>query len=133
MYHNIKEPEFFPDIKSAVTGDYRFDYLPGMLQGSGHYTVRFTTSSEHIQEYEQLFSSQARHIYKYAAQSDYFSAEEERPDSKGTVDVFLDSGFFEGHEVTIYVLDTNYNWNHPHTSAVIIDSTTGRVQFSQYG
>ena len=136
-YHNIKEPDFFPDVKGKVQGDYHFDYLPTILQGTGHYSIRFTADSETVKEYERQFSAAAKHTYSIDGNntgSNFITADLVLPDnSTGTVDVYIDGSFFAGTDAKIYVLDSNYNWNHPHTSAVIIDTAGGKVQFSREG
>ncbi|MGN1416003.1 MAG: hypothetical protein ACI4XF_04125 [Oscillospiraceae bacterium] len=127
MYQNVKEPDWFPDFRDDVLADYRFDYLPGFMQGTGHFSVRFVTSPERAAEYSQNYSQQAKWTlsYKNAA----FSAPQDL-----FPDFFADRDFWENApNAEVYILDGVVNWNHPHSSAVIIDTGTGRIQLSQLG
>ena len=139
MYHNVKEPDFVPDFRGAVKGDYYFDYLPSMLQGAGYYSVRFTADTAQAQEYERMFSARAVHTFDFDDEAhdyygNYFSRNVQLGENDvGSVDVYIDREFFSSGNARIYVIETNYNWNHPHTSAVIIDSAVGKVQFSRNG
>ena len=55
LYQNINEPDEFPDFSEDILSDYKFDYAPSILQGAGHYSVRFTTFPDRAAEYaEQL-------------------------------------------------------------------------------
>ncbi|MGN0692852.1 MAG: hypothetical protein ACI4K7_10930 [Oscillospiraceae bacterium] len=127
MYRNMKEPRWFPDFRNDVIADYRFDYLPSIMQGTGHFSVRFVTSPECAAEYVEKFSSQAKWTLSYENVS-FAAPQDEYPD------IFADRDFWESSpNAAVYILDGVVDWNHPHSSAVIIDVQTGRIQLSQLG
>ena len=127
MYQNIREPEWFPDFRDDVLADHRFDYLPSILQGTGHFSVRFVTSPERAAEYAQEFSQQAMWTISYEDIS-FTAPQDEYPD------IFADRDFWENApDAEVYILDGAVDWDHPHSSAVIIDVQTGKIQLSQLG
>ena len=47
---------------------------------------------------------------------------------------YYDKDFLTENDSTkVYILESAFHRNHPHTSAVIIDSRNNRVQFSRLG
>lgn len=140
LYRNVKEPAWFPDFRNDVQSGYSFEYIPSIMQGTGHYSVCFVTSSEIAAEYEKEFASQARYIIpldEYSSHEGWYTIGEDKDDSGNNVlDVYWNMDFWEKSgepNAQIYVLDAVLNWNHPHSSAVIIDTESGRVQLSQLG
>ena len=140
LYQNVKEPEWFPDFRSDVQSDYYFDYLPSIMQGTGHYSVCFVTSPEAAAGYENKFAAGARYIIpldEFTARSGCYTIGEDKDDSGNNVlDVYWNMNFWKKGEepnAQIYVLDAVLNWNHPHSSAVIIDKESGRIQLSRLG
>ena len=122
MYRNVKEPEWFPDFRKDVERDYHFRYLPGIMQGTGYYDVRFVTSPERAAAYLEQFTADAAETMPLAECS---------PDADT---LRIDTAFFgENSRATVCILDTNRNENHPHSSAVIVDPDTGKIEFSKYG
>ncbi len=139
LYQNIKEPDYFPDFADAVVSDYTFSYTPSIMQGAGNYCVSFVTTPEQAQEYEKIYSAQAQydfpmtelHGHSYELDSENFKSI-----SVAVGSLWEESSFEEYASETntnIYILSTNADWNHPHTSAVIVDSQSGRIEFSQLG
>ncbi|MGN0696786.1 MAG: hypothetical protein ACI4J5_08500 [Oscillospiraceae bacterium] len=127
MYKNIKEPDWFPDFRDDVISDHRFDYLPGIMQGTGHFSVRFVTSPEHAAEYAEKYSRQAKWTIAYKDIS-FTDMQDDHPD------IFADREFWESSpDAAVYILDGVADRNHPHSSAVIIDVQTGKIQLSQLG
>lgn len=140
LYQNVREPEWFPDFRDDVRSDYSFDYMPSIMQGTGHYSVCFVTSPEIAAEYENKFASQARYIIPlddFTARSGWYTIGDAKDDSGNNVlDIYWNMDFWEsGEEPTaqIYVLDAVLNFNHPHSSAVIVDRESGRIQLSRLG
>lgn len=141
FYHNVKEPEWFPDFWNDVQSDYSFDYIPSLMQGTGHYSVCFITSPQTAAEYENKFASQSQYIIPFDEYTNtsgwYYPIGEDKDDSGNNVlDVYWNMNFWKsGEEPTaqIYVLDAVLNYNHPHSSAVIIDKESGRIQLSRLG
>ena len=140
LYHNVKDPEWFPDFRDEIQSDYSFNYIPSIMQGTGHYSICFVTSPEIAAEYESKFASGARYIIPrddFTARSGWYTIGEDKDGSGNNVlDVYCNMNFWKSGEepnAQIYVLDAVLNFNHPHSSAVIIDRESGRIQLSQYG
>lgn len=130
MYRNIKSPDWLPDdFSDDVVSDYTFSYSPTVLQGTGHYSVEFVTTLEKAKEYEEIYSKKAKYIFSRNNELNHY----EEKNKNNLPDYSIFSGFFwnEDSEPTVYLLYTNDNWNHPNTSAVLIEGT--KVQFSQMG
>ncbi len=131
LYNNVKEPECFPDFNTAeINTDlrYDFDYQAGILQGAGFYSVYFNTTPERAAEYEKEFSKEAKYIIDGNNYSERYRLSE-----TDTILVYLDWSFEVTGNCTIYVLETNLSENHPKTTAFIVNSEKGTVQFSQLG
>ena len=138
-YQNIHEPDYFPDFSRDVVSDYTFNYAPSMMQGAGNYCVSFVTTPEKAGEYEKLYSAQAEYsfplteLYNHSYELD---KENFKSISVAVGNIWEKSSFEEyATEVNanVYILSTNADWNHPHTSAVIVDAQSGRIEFSQLG
>lgn len=142
LYHNITEPDWFPDFEGDVKGGYEFDYMASMLQGTGHYSVYFETDEETVKRYTDDFSKQAKYSFTF---EEYSTAprtmsvpsdnKEKQKNSIGDIPMFV-GGRYDGcasADVTVYVLETNFDHNHPHTSAVMIDTQKNTVFLSRLG
>ncbi|MBR0484225.1 MAG: hypothetical protein IJJ69_05500 [Oscillospiraceae bacterium] len=135
LYQNIHEPDYFPNFTEAVLSDYEFDYSPSIMQGAGHYSILFTTTPEQAKEYEKIYSEQAEYIIplsEYALRA-YLDEEQQKELVIFGGEEFWEKFFTQDNHAVIYLLDTNGDWNHPHTSAVIIDSQSGKIHLSQLG
>ena len=138
LYRNVREPDWFPDFRNDVQSDYIFDYMPSIMQGTGYFSVCFVTSPERASEYERKFSSQAEYIVsldEFTAASRY-SVGGDSNDPWEVLDIYWNRNFWKKGEepsAQIYVLDAVLNYNHPYSSAVIIDTESGRIQLSQLG
>ena len=138
-YQNIHEPDYFPDFSRDVVSDYTFNYAPSMMQGAGNYCVSFVTTPEKAGEYEKIYSAQAEysfpltelHHHSYELDSENFKS------ISVAVGSLWEESSFEEYvaeiHTNVYILSTNADWNHPHTSAVIVDAQSGRIEFSQLG
>ena len=137
LYHNIQEPDWFSDFLGDVRGDYRFDYMPTILQGTGHYSVRFVTDREIAERYASKLAETAVHIVRLDDNyNGSFHVENETPENyDDSFYIYKDEEFWNdaSSSAKVYVLYTDYDWNHPDTSAVLIDPETGKVEFSQLG
>ena len=60
---------------------------------------------------------------------------ERDPAMMNVLDVYVSESMKNGcsDKAQIYVLSAVLNFNHPHSSAVIVDTETGKVQLSQVG
>ena len=137
LYHNEKEPDYFGDFLGDVQSDYKFEYLPSIMQGTGYYSVTFTTSPERAAEYAAEFAPKAQYTISLAEyiDSDIYYIGERDPAMKNVLDVYVSESMKNGcsDKAKIYVLSAVLNFNHPHSSAVIVDTETGKVQLSQLG
>ncbi|MCR5816585.1 MAG: hypothetical protein K6F91_06870, partial [Ruminococcus sp.] len=150
LYHNITEPDWFPDFEGDVKGEYEFDYLASMLQGTGHYSVYFETDEETVKRYNEDFSKQAKYSFElsqYESGSIYDGSIPEL-DKKRAGNEYIELDLYLGKHygdvsfgdipegmgnVTVYVLDSNLDFDKPHTSAVFIDSEKNTVFLSRLG
>lgn len=135
LYQNVDEPEWLPDFMKDVESDYLFTYEPGLMQGTGHYSVEFVTTRERAAAYEQQFAPQAQYTIPLRS---LYSNTYRLPDSGKEITLYWNKDFWAGYwnsesSAQIYVLDADISPNHPHSSAVIIDKATGKVQFSRLG
>lgn len=130
LYQNVKE-DWFPDFFKDVESDYYFDYMPSIMQGTGHYSVEFVTSPERAAAYASRYAEEAWKVIPLAG----YSGSGARYPDEGKITVYLNDAFWEGSSpaATIYVLDAVTDPNHPHSSAVIVDTATGKIQFSRLG
>lgn len=129
LYSNTGEPEAFPDFIADVESGYRFDYMPSILQGAGHYSVCFVTSPEKAAGYAERYSQTAQFVIPLEDYNDRYTIS----DTEEIV-VYVDNEFrAEPSGAQIYVCETNLSFNHPHTFAVIVDVDKGMVQLSQEG
>lgn len=130
-------PDEFPDEMT----DYRLDYMPSVLQGTGHSSVRFKASQDVIKAYEEEYSAKAIYTYPLSVfQDGSIDVEQISPkadigiqDDKSLL-VYRDTDFWsESTSATVYVTSATHNWNHPHSTAVIIDSEKNMIEFAQLG
>ena len=137
--YNENSFDNFPDALPENIGDYRFEYKPAIMQGSGHSSVRFTGSAEVIGAYEREYAPQAI----YAIPLSRFDhgdtlvetvSPEARVPYEGDkhLSVYVDDDFWGDTEATVYVLSATHNFNHPRSSAVIISSDYSKIQFSRF-
>ena len=140
-------PKSIPDFSGDVQSDYYFDAMPTIMQGTGHYSVRFVTAPERAAEIEAQFSAQALYTMPLAegmlscqsipesAGNSYAASGEEW---SGAAMFYCDEKFWypEGKPAdgtTVLCLDARGDWNHPGGSVVIVNSRTGAVEYSQFG
>ena len=130
-------PEKLPDDIS----DYSMEYLPSIMQGTGHSSVRFKASQDVIKAYEDEYSAKAIYTYPLSVfQDGSIDVEQVSPkaaigmtDDKSLL-VYRDTHFWsESTSATVYVTSATHYWNHPHSTAVIIDSEKNMIEFAQLG
>ena len=93
------------------------------MQGTGFYTVHFVTTPERAAEYaKQYADAGADAVPLPDCIADFDSA------------VRVNEDFFpEPDAATVYVIQSNRNFNHPHSKTVTVDPVSGRVEITQYG
>lgn len=138
-YKKLRQPDWFGDFAGDADSDFAFNYMASILQGTGHFTVRFKTSPEKAREYAERFSP-AQYEFMLSQYSDFAwtSVRDlgyDAPEDKDTIVIQYDSDFWQGHEETARVCVTNANldWNHPRSSVMIVDEEAGMVELSQLG
>ena len=131
LYPNEQPSDLFPAFKDGVISDYHFSYLPGLLQGTGHFAVRFVTDEAHLDAYIDAF-------FPYMEDACYLSDLEggfSLPISgtEGCM-VWYDREFFaDCPDAGVIICEAGTNPNHPHATALILDRGSGKVQFSRLG
>lgn len=129
-------PEKLPDDIS----DYSMEYQPSIMQGTGHSSVRFKASQDVIKAYEEEYSAKAIYTYPYSEfEYGHLTVDEVSPkavskyEDRG-LDIYSDTDFWaESTSATVYVTSATHYWNHPHSTAVIIDSEKNMIEFAQLG
>ena len=137
--YGYDEPDYFSGFEEDVKGEFEFDYMPSILQGAGHYSVFFETDEDTARRYDERFSKQAKYSftlneYKNGDIYDGRIPELDRnnKDNHSTVSLYLGSKY-EGSDEQVYVIDSNLDFNHPRTSAVIIDKQNNTVFLTRLG
>ena len=131
-YRNIREPDWFPEIDGdAVVSGYRFSYLPSIMQGTGHYSIAFNTTEDQMNAYIDEYGQ------KQSAVKMLGECRDAGPDARNTdiPSLWLDPEIRKNalDDAYVFIIDAQYDFNHPHTSAVIIDEYHKRIQFLQLG
>jgi hypothetical protein len=124
------------------------------MQGTGHITVSFTADGDYVKQVEEQFSAQAQASFPLIACTDenacynaYIMRDGRENALKNTLandfvspvpentNLYVDPSFnrFFSDNAVVYMLTDNRDQNHPHSSAVIVDTGTGAVEFSKYG
>ena len=119
--------DILPESIEKDAADYRYDHMPSVMQGTGHTSIRYTGSKPYTMDREAVTAFM---LCDYSESAD-LSKELDRDN----VVIFYDRDFWKGHESTarVYVTYVSGNVNHPHSMAVIADSTSGRVEFARLG
>ena len=138
--YNRGSSKDFPDKLPSGVKSYEFDYMPSILQGTGHCSARFTASEDIIKDYESEYAPQAiytiplenfnngtTYVETISPQARQSCAEDD------SLDIWEDEEFWADTDATVYVLSAVHNWNHPHSSAVIISKDHTKIQFTQLG
>ena len=123
---------FLPEELPGCAKDVHYEFLPTILQGSGHQCVGFTADDDYVEELEDRLEDDAMFVIKYSGLDELnASLPSEESDYGGMKYISLYTGTFtEDHpDATVYIIYTNYNWNHPRSKAVFIDGNS--VFFSQ--
>ena len=128
----------FPDVLPKNISDYEFSCNPGFLQAIGHCSARFTASEDIIKDYESEYAPQAIYTiplkkFNYGRTTvEKISPKAEQSDkSDYSLNIYEDLEFWADTDATVYVLSAVHNWNHPHSSAVIISKDKTKIQFTQ--
>ena len=139
----VTVPNWFPDFREDVTGDYDMEYEPGGLHGTGHLSVRFRTEPERAASYAAMFAAEARTCFMLSEYHDGMHIS--LPDagapsgtSEGVLTLMPAKSFWADDltkepTAAVYIMDAVLNADSPVTGAAIIDTESGRVQLLQIG
>ena len=130
-----------PEKIPADISDYGFHFVATLGQGAGHSSVRFKASQDVIKAYEEEYSAKAIYTYPLSVFDEgHITVEKVSPKAAiGMTDdkslfIYRDTDFWaESTSATVYVTSATHNWNHPHSTAVIIDSEKNMIEFAQLG
>lgn len=113
--------EFLPWELPDSAHDVHFEFMPTILQGGGHMCVGFKADEEYINDLRNRLESEAKYVVAYRdMQSLSDEIVKENPEYSSGITVFEGTIREDHPDATVYVLYTNYNWNHPHGQAVFI-------------
>ena len=120
---------FLPEELPSSARDVRYDFFPTILQGDGHVCVEFTADEVYVTELSNRLETEAMYVINYG-ELDSLNAALNTEDSDYKKITLWEGSFGEEHpDSTVYIIDTNYYWNHPRYKAVFIDGN--HVFFSQ--
>ena len=132
----------FPDKLPEEISDYKIEYFPSIMQGTGHFRVHFKTSAQQLEQYEKEYSAQALYTISLVDFKGTWDIQVDEVNPKATVyysdkslEVAYDKYFWAGHEkdATVYVVSAVHYWNHPHSGAVIINKAENMIEFTHLG
>ena len=116
--------DFFPEKIPDSAKNVHFEFLPSILQGTGHACLSFTADEEYVSELKARLEKEAKHAVKYNDIDELVKTlPKEKSDYGGQKVITLYIGDFinEHPDAMAYIIKTNYNWNHPRNQAVLID------------
>lgn len=127
--------DFFPDKIPENVGDYKLEHVPTVMQGAGHTSLIFTSDSETIKECIRAAEQDAILIFTLSEQDQYKDEFKKLSGNEyALLYIYTDEAMKQNSEnVTVYLLYSNFDFNHPHTSAVLVDEENFTVQFSRVG
>ncbi|MCR5283108.1 MAG: hypothetical protein K6E18_07025 [Lachnospiraceae bacterium] len=120
--------------------------MPTIMQGSGNVQATFGAEGEVLEALEQQAKEAC--IMSFSA-ADYVNGNLPEEDQKLAQKIFEEKTDFENteariqvcdptgmirecastHDMTIYILDSNFYWNHIHTDSVLVDHTGHEIQY----
>lgn len=107
-----------PEELPGSAKDVYFEFMPTILQGAGHIAVGFTADETYVKDLEAKLKTQAIHTGSY---NKYGGLELTNLDNNKAVYLWQGNIREEHPDATVYVIYSNYDWNHPHSKAVFID------------
>lgn len=116
---------FLPRELPSSARHVRFDFMPTILQGDGHIAVGFYADDEYVKNLENELKGSAMHVVNYNELGNLNNSFK-----NGEIIHLYDSGISHDHpDAKVYILYTDYDWNHPSSKAVFVDGDY--VFFSQ--
>lgn len=133
---------FIPDKLPEDAHNVSLKYLPTLLQGTGHTYTFFEISDENIDAYVTKYSEMAMlppftvaELYEQENSPVLSHLDDYVKDVYGPeFHMSLPSDIRENHpNAKIYVIYSNFNWNHMYSTCFIIDEEAGLVGFTEGG
>ena len=122
---------YFPQSLPDSVENYKLEVMPSIMQGTGYTRLHFSTQSDFVAQCESELQKQAQYTLPFSAfsQGEHFLD----GDREKTITLAYTREFWEdaSDDAIVYVLYTNLNWNHPKVDAVIIDRSTGKIEFGK--
>lgn len=131
IYHNVQPSALFPDFSEDIVSDYHLSYLPGIMQGTGHFSVRFVTDPERLDSYCERFLG-----YMDAAclLSELSGGDTLQINDTAAYTVRYDKAFFaDCPNAGVMICEAGTDPNHPHSTALIFDRGSGKLELSRLG
>lgn len=149
--HYINDEDFLPkSLFQVESEDCKIGFTPPMLQGSGFYNVSFYTTDEQIEKYIKQYSESAIMTFplidyydvrglseKYKDEIAAIVKEKAKTDDQYKYTDFNILKFYFSPRMkgnvkgsVVYVIDSNFDWNHPHNKIVIINKDSRLIEFS---
>ena len=119
-YNTVNMPSRLPDSIPDDAAEYRLEFLPSIMQGNGHFSVRYVCGNDSLDGFAESCRRDAIYTLTLA---------DAENDSKAA-DIRYDRDFWAGHEesAVIYIFSGNFE-HHYHVDCVIVDEENRAVQY----
>ena len=129
---------FFPDQLPADAKNFCTEYCPPLMQGNGYYYICFNTDNiDQFKSYtKEAILSFTMEEYanglseKHAARFNEFAEDGYGLEFYVDIPDCIDE---ENYNTEIYIINSNFYWNHPHTDIIFINYDEKLVCFSSVG
>lgn len=145
FYNTTDIPDWLPDRIPGGAKDYDISYLPSVMQGNGHFSVRFTCDEAELDKLESMGREMARYILPltdyieggdsiyvggYATSPAYEITGDDEMIRGQLSDVRYDRDFWQGYEdeTMMYVVYSSLNTHKAHSEVIIVNRESGMVQ-----
>lgn len=130
---------FLPEELPGDAHNVSLQYLPTVLQGDGRTNVFFETSSENIDKYISYYSEKAiLPVFTVKELADQENSpvlshlkdyvEDSSPELHVTIPDYIKENY---PNAKVYVIDSNFYWNHMYSQCFICDKEAGIVGFTE--
>lgn len=116
------DTSFLPEELPRPINDYYTEFTPPMLQGWGHYILSVETDAETVNEIKKNAEKTAREIR---------GLDEYLNDMKKEAYAYIPENLeTEPYGYDIYIMYSNYHFNHPNTEVILINEAENTVIWS---
>ena len=129
---------FFPDKLPADAENFRTEYCPPLMQGSGYYYICFNT--DNVEQYkaytENAILSFTMEEYRNGLSDENYAKFDELAEDGYGPEFYVDipECIDESDGGTeIHIINSNFYWNHPHTDIIFINYDEKLVCYSSVG